>query len=123
MSEEPIKNGRTDHDILIELCIKLDRTLSDVKELGMSIIAITAELRSSKLDKEVFNKWDGEFRRDYQKDISAIKDPLIKDISEIKISLSKMTNDHEARLRRLERWTWTAIGALGLLQIILASAK
>lgn len=32
--------------------------------------------------------------------------------------VEQLTNDHEFRLRFLERWVWTAVGALTIIDIV-----
>jgi hypothetical protein len=130
MDPEIKTNGRSDHDILIELSTKLERVISDIKDLGKGITESTAQLRESKLEKDVFNRWEIDFRREFEKELNLIKDNLIKDIMKIGDEMKKAfgeqekrIDDHERRIRRLERWVFMGIGGLALLQIIVAAAK
>lgn len=121
---EPTKpNGRSDHDILIEIGVKLDRAIDDIKGLGKGVVESTAQLRESKLEKDVFNRWETDFRREFEKELGLIKEGLVKDLGEISKTFQTGFKDHEDRLRRLERYVWIAIGGLAILQIIVGFAK
>jgi len=111
MAEE-INNGRNDHDLLIEMATKLDRVIDDVKDLNKSVVNGNAEMQAKKLSRDDFQNWDRAFCRDYEKDIGELK-KLIND----------NLKDHEKRIRRLEQWGFIAIGAITLLQIIIAVAR
>lgn len=117
------QNGRSDHDILIEIGVKLDRAIGDIKDLGKGVVESTAQLRESKLEKEVFSRWETDFRREWEKELGLIKDGLTKDLGEIRKIFTDSFKDHEDRIRRLERYVWIAIGGLALLQIIVGFAK
>ena len=111
----PQFNGRTDHDLLIEAITKLDRAISDIKDLDRNF------LRSldTKIDKESFDRTFKEFRKDLEEDISKID----KSVADGFTASTKISDDHETRLRRLERWGFTAIGALTIIQIGIALMK
>ena len=44
---------------------------------------------------------------------------LRQDVKDIKENIKGQIDDHEARLRSIERWVWTAIGALAVIQFII----
>jgi len=112
MAEELPKNGRSDHDLLIEMATKLDRVITDLKSFDDKSTKTNAELQASKLDKDEFKNWDRSFCRDYE-----------RDMGELKKMISDNVRDHEKRIRRLEQWGFIAIGAMTLLQILMSLAK
>lgn len=111
MADSPVFNGRTDHDLLIEAITKLDRAIADIKDLDRNFTKTAAD----KLDRDAFSSWGMEFRKDMEKDLSDIQ-RAIKDGFE---AVDKRAEDHESRIRRLERWGFIAIGALAIIQMII----
>ena len=83
---------QNDHDLLIQIATKLDRAILDIKELKDNTTARVTALEEEKLNQKDFRaaRYDDQVFR----------------------------ADHEKRLRRLERWGFIAIGALGLVQIL-----
>ena len=86
-----------DHDLLLtfkaEVSTKLDRVISDVKELKDNVAARVSALEEEKLNQKEFQS--------------------------VRADAEKLHSDHEKRLRRLERWGFISIGALGLIEIVL----
>lgn len=81
-----------DHDLLIAIATKLDRAIQDIKELKDNAAARIDALEAEKLNQKEFES--------------------------VRLSSDKLHGDHEKRIRRLERWGFIAIGALGLVQIV-----
>jgi hypothetical protein len=82
-----------DHDLLITVDTKLEILIREVKELKDNTTKRVETLEHEKLDK-------AEAQR------------LLKEAE-------KLHNDHESRIRRLERYGSAAIGALALLEFLL----
>lgn len=78
----------TDHDLLIELRTEMKGVRSDIKEFNDDTKERLASLQEKKLDKDEFNKF------------------FLDDV--------KQNDDHERRIRFLERWGWMAFGAITL---------
>lgn len=91
------KQLQSDHDLLntfrAETNTKLERVITDLANLSSTVTQRVATLEAEKLNKETFDRW----RRE---------------------ELEPGINDRERRIRRLESWGYTAIGAIGLLQLI-----
>lgn len=82
----------SDHDLLIVLHTNLNRALKDIERLGDGISTRLSDLEHTKLDK--------------------------KDFDAVQI-INKETNaDYERRLRRMERWGFSAIGALAIIELV-----
>lgn len=86
-----------DHDLLIVLHTKLDRALTDIEKIGDGMSARLVELEHTKAEK--------------------------KELVEAQIAADKIHDDHERRIRRLEKYVWLAIGALAIIQIILKTTS
>ncbi len=85
--------NENDHDLLIQIATKLDRAIQDIKELKDNTTA-----RVSALEDEKANKID---------------------LSSHEKLGSAVHSDHEKRIRRLERWSLLALGALGILEFLI----
>src|SRR5581483_8724747 len=94
MPKERRLNYQEDHDTLIRDEVKVDRALQDIAQLRDGLAKDVAKLEVSKLDKEEANRLVGE--------------------------AEKLHADHERRIRFLERGYWWGIGALAVLQIVVA---
>lgn len=123
MDENARKNGRSDHDILIELATKLDRAITDIANLNTHVVNSTSTLQAEKVDKDTFYKWEQDFRRDYEKEIENVKEKLVTDLTAISKTVTESFKDHEDRLRRVERVAFIGIGGLAMLQIIIGILK
>jgi len=84
--------NENDHDLLIQIGTKLDRAILDIKELKDNTTSRVTALESEKLN------W--------------------RDFVERRKNADMLHGDHEKRLRRLERWGFLALGALGIIEII-----
>lgn len=113
--EAPALAPRSDHDLLIEVAIKLDRAITDIKSLDHNFTKAAAD----KLDRDAFNTWGTEFRKDIEKDLGEIQ----KAVKEGFDAVDKRSEDHELRIRRVERWGFISIGALGIIQLMLGYFK
>ncbi len=109
------QNGRTDHDLLIEVAVKLDRAIFDIKSLDTTFIKAAAD----KLDRDAFNAWGVEFRKDLESDLATIQGAVRDGFS----AVDKWREDHEQRLRRVERWGFISIGGLAVIQFIVGILK
>jgi phage-related minor tail protein len=87
-----MNENQNDHDLLIQIATKLDRAISDIKELKDNAAARIDALEQEKLNQKEFEG--------------------------VRAAADKLHNDHEKRLRRIEKWGFLAIGALGFLQIV-----
>jgi hypothetical protein len=83
----------TDHDLLIELRTEMKGMRADIKTFSDDTKERLASLEAKKVDKDEFSKF------------------LISD--------GKESDDHERRIRNLERWGWLAIGAITLSEFAL----
>jgi hypothetical protein len=115
--------NNNDHDLLIELSTKMDRTIGDIKDLAKSVLDNTVKLQECKLDKEVYSQWLTGFYKDYNRDSEEIKNSIVQSIDGLKDYTKSILEDHEQRIRRIEKWMWVAIGGLALLQIIIGIIK
>lgn len=114
MAEEN-NNGKAlaqaDHDLLIRVDTKMDRTIVDVKELHTHISTLhrSVEGLMSSVDAKI---------------AAATANKIDKDEAErILADAKEIHDDHEKRIRRLEMYTWTAIGALALAELGIAFLK
>lgn len=85
-------NYQADHDTIIRVETKLDIALEKIETLSE---ALTNGL-ARKLDAA---------------DFTTFKETTIRTITDEQ-------GDHEKRLRKLETWAWTAIGALALIELV-----
>lgn len=116
MADTPENNNgkalaQADHDLLIRLDTKMDRTIVDVKELHSHISTVhrSVEGLSATVDAKI---------------AAAVANKIDKDEAErILTDAQKVHDDHEKRIRRLEMYTWTAIGALAIIQALVAFLK
>lgn len=98
--------NRADHDLLIRLDTKMDRSASDIAELHKHITTINTTMQA--LMQSVDGKIAG-----------AVADRVGKaEFDEAKKDSDKLHYDHEKRLRRIERGFWAAIGVVGLIDIL-----
>lgn len=86
----------SDHDLLIVLHTKLDRALSDIERLGDGISDRLKDLEHTKSDK--------------------------KDTDAAFLANDKVHEDHERRIRRMEKYVWLAIGGLAILEFVLKAS-
>ena len=87
------ENATTDHDLLIELRTEMKGMRADIKTFSDDTKERLASLEAKKLDKDEFNKF------------------LIDD--------TKHNDDHERRIRFIERYGWMAVGAITLGEFLL----
>ncbi len=88
---------KTDHDVLVEVNVKLERVISDIADLKDNTANRVDTLEKEKIDIDEYN------RRIKQTD--------------------GLHEDHEIRLRRIEKWGLMALGALAIIQFLLAYIK
>lgn len=94
MASNPLNNLRAaDHDLLIELRTEVRAIRTDVKDLKDSTTDRVAALESEKFNKEEALSW--------------------------KKAIDLIHQDHETRIRRVERWGALAIGGLAVIQFLL----
>ncbi len=84
----PPEIATSDHDLLIELRTEMKGMRQDIKTFSDDTKERLATLETKKLDKDEFNKF------------------LIDD--------TKKSDDHERRIRFIERYGWMALGAISL---------
>lgn len=95
INEDKIKYN--DHDLLIILHTKLSMALKALEKIGSDVASQIQELKLTKHDKE-----------------AAVA---------LQIAAEAVHRDHEKRLRRLERVSYIAIGALLLFQLYLSGKE
>jgi len=100
----------TDHDLLIRTDAKVDGLTGRISELGADLKEIYGLMRGfgesidAKIQAAVAHKLDR------------------SEFDETKKTAEKLHQDHERRIRFIERSVWIGMGALALLQIILKVA-
>lgn len=114
MAEEN-NNGKAlaqqDHDLLIRVDTKMDRATNDIKDLHTHLSTVHRSIEGlqqsidPKIKEAIAPKMDRE------------------DVFQMKSDADKLHLDHETRIRRLERYAWSAIGVLAVAQIALAFIK
>ena len=116
MTDNDNNNGnksllQADHDLLIRLDTKMDRAGSDIKELHNHISTVHRSVEG--LSVGIDNK------------IAKAIEPKIDraEVQDMRDEAEKIHSDHEKRIRQLERYTWSAIGALALAEILIAFLK
>lgn len=101
-----MENGN-DHDLLIRLDTKMDRAAKDIADVHTHINHVRVEMQSFSTTVET-------------KISEATKSKIdASEVHEMQVARAKLHDDHENRLRFLERYMWTAIGILALIQIAL----
>ncbi len=90
-------SSQPDHDLLIELRTELRGLRIDFRDIKDGLANRLAIVEVEKMGKS--------------------------EILELKKEEDKRYDDHENRLRMLERWVWTAIGALAVIQIVISLIK
>ena len=110
MADNDQMNG-ADHDLLIRLDTKMDRAAKDISDLHSHVNGVRTDVQSmtASMDAKVAAAMAVKIDRE--------------DVLQMKADADKLHEDHERRLRILERYVWTAIGALAIIQIIIAFAK
>jgi hypothetical protein len=91
------KQRATDHDLLIELRTKMNSIIGDLKELKDGLHLRVGSLETEKADH--------------------------KRVDELSREADKIHVDHEKRIRFIERWCWTAVGGLAVVQLVLGFIK
>lgn len=84
---------QNDHDLLIRIDTRLQDLIRDNNDYKVSL----SKLEAKKCDRDEFT------------------DRVVKHEKDI----DKKLTDHEARVRKIERFVWIATGGLAILQIIL----
>lgn len=100
-----------DHDLLIRLDTKMDRAAEDIKAVDRKVSDVSRDLgvMADGLEDKI---------------AAAVADKEDKSrVNELKAEGDKIHDDHERRIRSLERYVWSAIGALTLAQIAMAIFK
>lgn len=99
-----------DHDLLIRLDTKMDRASQDLKEVSASVetvrhdVSILSDSMETKIQAAISGKAD------------------TMRVNELKLESDKLHDDHESRLRRLEKYVWSALGALAIVQALMGVA-
>lgn len=105
------QNNRSDHDLLIRLDTKMDRSAEDIKSLAHRVEEVRHDVgvMSDSLEVKIVAAVSG--KADTQ------------NVLDLKAAADKVHDDHERRIRSLERYVWTAIGALAIVQALVAFIK
>ena len=90
MNEDQKQLATSDHDLLIELRTEVRGMREDIKQFNDDTKERLGGLDARKLEKDEFGRF------------------LIED--------TKLNDDHERRIRFLERWFWAAWGAVTLIE-------
>lgn len=104
MAEEERRNSQSDHDLLIRLDTKMDRAGIDIASINSQIANLSNAI-DNKIAVAVSGKAD------------------LDEFNNFKAASIKSHDDHEQRIRRFEKYAWSAIGALAVIQIALAVFK
>lgn len=98
-------NPENDHDLLIRLDTKMDRSADDIKSLAHRVEEVRHDvgIMSDNLEVKIAAAVSG------KADTSRML--------ELKVEADKLHDDHENRLRFVERNVWAALGALALFDV------
>lgn len=107
--------NQSDHDVLIGISVKLDRAMGDIKDLNVNLVKLSAD----KVDTAHFMNWSNGFKEEVGKSLGSISDSIKEAIKIV----NEKHNDHETRLRRVERWGFTGMGALAIIQFVIGFLK
>ena len=92
--ETEINHFKIDHDLLVSVSTKLDRAIEDIKELKDGMAARITALEQNKLD--------------------------IQESTRFKSEADAIHDDHEGRIRTLESWGWKIVGAVAVIEPVIA---
>jgi len=96
MPDRNTTNTNQDRELLIafraEVTTKLDRAIIDIKELKDNVAQRVSTLEQGKLDTAEANR--------------------------LKMEADRVHQDHEVRVRFIERYLWAALGVLAVIQFI-----
>lgn len=103
--------AQQDHDLLIRLDTKMDRAGTDIGQLHTHLTTVhrSLETLAANFDQKIASSVGLKMDRE--------------DVLQMKNDADKLHTDHETRIRRLERYAWSAIGVLAVAQIALAFIK
>ncbi len=114
----------SDHDLLIVLHTTMKHMARDVASIKDDNTQRLAVLEATKYDKEEAIAALAQGQKEHDEIRASIATRQSKeDAAEVKKAFEKINDDHEARMRRIERNMYIATGALALLQIIIGLAK
>lgn len=104
-----------DHDLLIVLYTTMQHMAKDISTIKDESLQRIAVLEEKKQDKEEYSKEAGRILERLNAKQSK------EDAESIRKTFQKAVDDHEARMRAIEKKIYWATGALALLQIIIGS--
>ena len=95
-----------DHDLLIYLSASMDHAIGDIKNLSKLISESVSVLESKKVDRDNFEQ---------------MKDEFNATLARMEHTFNVIKEDHKKRLRRAEKWGFMGMGALAIVQMIIAT--
>lgn len=114
----------TDHDLLIVLHTTMRHMSRDIATIKDDNTQRLAVLEATKYDKEDAAKAIHDSEKIHEALSASIASKASKeDLSKLEASMTKINDDHEARMRRTERTIYIATGALAIIQFIIAAVK
>lgn len=114
----------SDHDLLIVLHTTMKHMARDIATIKDDNTQRLAVLEATKYDKEDAAKAIHDAEKIHEGLSQRIDSRASKeDLDKLEGSMTKVNDDHEARMRSIERKIYIATGALALLQIIIGFAK
>lgn len=108
--QNPTPHSQADHDLLIRLDTKMDRSAVDITSLAKGVeqvrhdVSVMSESMEVKIAAAVSGKAD------------------TTRLIEIKADLDKRIDDHEKRMRFMEKYIWMALGVLTVGQFVIGIA-
>ncbi len=117
MSEDT-KHNQSDHDLLIRLDTKMDRSADDIKSLGHRVeevrhdVGVLADGIEVKIAAAVSGKMDTSRVLEMKKEADELHKKQGEDIEQLKNSL-------EATDRKVDKYIFMAAGGLAVLQFLL----
>lgn len=114
----------SDHDLLIVLHTTMKHMARDVASIKDESMQRIAVVEATKYDKDDATKALADAQRTHDEMDRRINTKQSKeDAAVIKTGFDKINDDHEARMRRIERNMYIAIGVLTFLQFVLSFVK
>lgn len=114
----------SDHDLLIVVHTTMRHMARDIASIKDDNTQRLAVLEATKYDKEEAIAALAQGQKEHDEICASIATRQSKeDAAEVKKAFEKVNDDHEARMRRIERNMYIGMGILAFLQFILNFAK
>lgn len=118
MDTQPQMLPQNDHDLLIVVHTNQMHMASDLKAIKEDLSPRLSVIESTKADRSELSAALATFKSDLDKAVSEVK----RDFGDAIKPLLDGDKDHEDRIRRIERYSWLAIGGLIVAQIVIQAA-